>query len=85
MHEVRAGGLETRAPEQLKTDGFEETLFTAMPEVALLDDGGEVQDSPGFRVGFAVFVAGEEALGAVEIEFPHVLAHGVTPHAAAAR
>ena len=69
--------------EQLEADRFEQPLLAAVPEIALLDDGAEIQLAPTDVVLVAVVVAGLEVVSAIEVELPHVLAHGVPPHAAA--
>src|SRR5688572_30625012 len=72
-----------RQVEQLEPDGLEEPLLSALAEVALLDDRREVELLPLDGVLAAVVVSWLELVVSIEIELPHVLAHGVAPDAAA--
>ena len=82
MHPVCLGRLDAGQLEQLEADRLEHSLLAAVLEVALLDAGGEVQLVPAGVVLAAVVVARLKRVAAVEVEFPHVLAHRVAPHAA---
>ena len=54
-----------------------------MAEIALLDDGGEIDFVPQLRIFIAVVVTGLETVTSIEVEFPHILAHRITPNATA--
>ena len=69
--------------EQLETDRLKHPLLPAMIEVPLLDARAEIQLRPRHAVFAAPVVAHLQIVTAIEIELPHVLAHRVTPHAAA--
>ncbi len=83
VDEICIGSRNARKIEQFESDGLEQSLLAAVQIVALLNDGREVQLVPRRIVFIPVVVEGLEFVAAVEVELPHVLAHGVTPGAAA--
>ena len=78
-----AGSWDTDEIEQSEADGFVEACFTASTVVTLLDAGAEIEFAPRDFVGAAVVVGGAQAVAFVEVNFPHVFAHGMAPDAAA--
>src|SRR5262249_6463917 len=54
-----------------------------MEKVPLLNVGAKIQLFPGGLVFSTVVIPGLKFVATIEIEFPHVLTHGVTPDTAA--
>ena len=65
--------------------GSEGSLFAPLAEAALLDTGGKIQLVPGRIVLVTVIIPPLKIMATVEIKLPHILAHGVTPYAAAGK
>ncbi len=81
MDVVRLGRFDASQIEQLERDRFEQALFTAVQVVSLLNDCGKVEFIPLRVVLVAVVITGLEFVPTIEVELPHVLAHGVAPDA----
>src|SRR5207247_4351994 len=69
--------------EQPEADRFEHALLSAVIVVTLLDARAEVQLAPFGLVFPTIIIPHLEVVAAVQVELPHVLHHGVTPHPAA--
>src|SRR2546421_11663578 len=80
---MRVGRLHTGQVEKFKCNGFEHAVFAAMAVLALLNTRAEIELAPMDAIRLAKVVAGLEVVSFIELEFPHVLAHGVAPGAAA--
>ena len=83
VHVVRVRRGAAGHVEHPESEGLEHALLAALPEVALLDAGREVQLVPGGIVGPSVVIARLEIVPPAEIDFEHGLAHRVPPDAAA--
>ena len=79
VDEMRVRGGIAREVVQAEARSLEKALFAALLEVALLDEGGEIELAPTVGVFLPEAVPGFEAVAAVEVELPHVLAHRVAP------
>ena len=72
----------TEHVEEPQRDGLEHALFTAMEEIALLDEWPQIHLVVGGLIGVAVIVLEEKAVVVREVQLPRVLAHSVAPYAA---
>jgi len=67
----------------LVAERFEQPLFAAITDIALLDIGAEVQLLPPYGIGRSIGVIGLEVVTVLEIDLPRVLAHREAPDTAA--
>ena len=71
------GGRHCGQVEEAIGEGLEQPLLPAIAAVGVLENRGEDEFVPLHRIGRAVVVVGLEAMAAVEVKLPVVLAGGV--------
>ena len=69
--------------EDAEGNRFVKPMLAASMEASLLNASAQVELAPFGLVWLAEIVACLQMMAAIEIKLPHVLAHGVTPFAAA--